>query len=91
MKEARRWQCAMPDGGGLTGGQQTECYSSPASIVSRPGARGPHGEPFWVVDEDQEAPERWLDNGNNVGGEQWRLELMREEEMGGRAQWRGAE
>jgi hypothetical protein len=81
----------MPDGGGLTGGQQTERYSSLACTVSRLGARGPYGEPFWVVDEDQEAPERWLDDGNNVGGEQWRLELMREEEMGGRAQWRGVE
>ena len=81
----------MPDGGGLTGGQQTERYSSPACTVSRPGARGPHGEPFWVVDEDQEAPERWLNDGSNVGGEQWWLELMREEEMGGRAQWRGVE
>jgi hypothetical protein len=75
----------------LTGGQQTERYSSPACTVSRPGARGSHEEPFWVVDEDQEAPERWLNDGSNVGGEQWRLELMREEEMGGRAQWRGVE
>ncbi len=78
----------MPNGGGLTGGQQTECYSSPACTVSSPGARGPHEEPFWVVDEDQEAPERRLDDGHNVGGEQW---LMREEEMGGRAHWRGVE
>jgi hypothetical protein len=44
-----------------------------------------------VVDKDQEEPERWLDDGNNVGGELWRLELMREEEMGGIAQWRGVE
>jgi hypothetical protein len=43
-----------------------------------------------VLDKDQEAPERWLDDGN-VGGEEWRLELMREEEMGGGAQWRGVE
>jgi hypothetical protein len=34
-------------GGGVTGGQQTERYSSPACTMSRPGARGPHGEPFW--------------------------------------------
>jgi hypothetical protein len=44
-----------------------------------------------VVIGDQEALERWLNDGNNVGGEQWPLELMSEKEKGGRAQWRGVE
>jgi hypothetical protein len=38
-----------------------------------------------VVIEDQEAPERWIDDGNNFVGEQWWRELMREEKKGGRA------
>jgi hypothetical protein len=81
-KGARHW---------LTGGWWTEHYSSSALTVSRYRASGPHGEPVWVVIGDQEALERWLNDGNNVGGEQWPLELMSEKEKGGRAQWRGVE
>jgi hypothetical protein len=65
----------MPVCRGLGRGWWTERDSSLALTVSRPGASGPHREPVCVVFRDQEAPERWLDDGNNLGGEQWRLEL----------------
>jgi hypothetical protein len=58
----------MPSGGGLTGGWQTEHYSSPAHTMSRLGASGRRGGPIWVVVRDREVPEWWLDNGNDFGG-----------------------
>jgi hypothetical protein len=75
----------MLGGDRVTRGWRTECYNSPMLTVSRPGLSGPHGGPVWVAIEDQEAPERWIDDGNNFVGEQWWRELMREEKKGGRA------
>jgi hypothetical protein len=58
----------MPSGGGLTGGWQTEHYSSPAHTMSRLGASGRRGGPIWAVVRDREVPKWWLDNGNDFGG-----------------------